>query len=349
MTSAGRDQSCRTRESDYWVEFQEMVLAGWMRRPLSIEGGKIMKIRPVFWAILCLALALGSCKSENTVSAKTESAEKVPEMATVTKTHLGGCILISPAAEPPADLYQESEIVPTNEYKPFTKKLSVYGITLIGRDDICDEFMRQVAKTIREMFPQNEVIDSELQKEILRNLYRYKAVIPLFLGKEEKFSPLDKKAWDLTTSQNSICDIIMEGVPGQVNEVVEHILHWVSDVGLHYTFPDEWGISKTSKIYKAMQEAIEKGHYHIEQYNEDVDEEEKNRILLQEYAYWVIFTGWDLYEPYGPEAEWTGIKNPRDLGEKLPLSYKLFEETIPKVMASPSRSTLDEFIKWQPQ
>jgi len=303
------------------------------------------KIRTVFWVTLCLALTLGSCKSEKNASTKSDLAEKAPEMAVTAKTHLGGCILISPAAEPPAGLYQESEVVQTDEYKPFTKKLAVYGITLIARDDINDGFMRQIAKTIKEMFPQNEAIDSELQKELLRNLYKYRTVIPLFWGEDHEFSPLDKEAWDLTTSQNSICDIIMEGVPGQVNEVVEHILHHVTDVGLHFTFPDEWGISKTSKIYKAMQEAIEKGHYNVEQYDEDIDEEERTRVLIQEYAYWVIFTAWDLYEPYGPEAEWTGIKNPEDLKEKLPLSYGLFEETLPKVMASPSRATLDEFIK----
>jgi len=116
-------------------------------------------------------------------------------------------------------------------------------------------------------------------------------------------------------------------------------------VGLHYTFTDEWGISKTSKIYFAMQEAIDKGHYNIAQYGEDVDDEERTRVLIQEYAYWVIFTAWDLYKPYGPEAEWTGIKNPSDMMEKLPLSYELFEQTIPKVMTPPSRSTLEEFTK----
>ncbi len=63
-------------------------------------------------------------------------------------------------------------------------------------------------------------------------------------------------------------------------------------------------------------------------------------MLIQEYAYWVIFTAWDLYEPYGPEAEWKRIKNPHDLMEKLPLSYELFEQTIPKVMAPPSHSPL---------
>jgi len=294
-----------------------------------------MSTRQVFCTIVTLTLLLGSCKSEKTVSETTESV----------KTHLGGCILISPAAEAPSDLYQESDIVPTDEYKPFTKKLSVYGITLIGRDDISDEFMRKVAKIIKEIFPQDGGTDSELQKEVLRNMYRYRTVIPLFLGEDYEFAPLDEAAWDITTSRNSICDIIMEGVPGQVNEVVEHILHHVTDVGLHYTFPDEWGISKTSKIYHAMQKAIDKGHYNIEQYDEDVDDEERTRVLIQEYAYWVIFTAWDLYEPYGPEAEWTGIKNPDDLKNKLPLSYEVFKETIPKVMVSPSRSTLEKFIK----
>jgi hypothetical protein len=300
-----------------------------------------MRTRYVFYAVLCLTLLSGSCSSGKNESEKTEPAPEITETA---NTHVGGCILASPAAEIPADLYQESDIVPTGEYKPFTKKLSVYGITLIGRDDISDGFMQKVAKTIKEMFPQNETIDTDLQKEVLRNLYRYRTVIPLFRDEDFEFSPEDQEAWDLTTNKNSICDIIMEGVPGQVNEVIEHILHFVTDMGLHYTFTDEWGISKTSKIYHAMQEAIDKRHYIIEQY-EEADEEEIIRVLIQEYAYWVIFTAWDLYEPYGPAAEWKGIKNPYDLMEKLPLSYELFEQTIPRVMAPPSRSTLEEFTK----
>lgn len=291
-----------------------------------------MSTRQVFCTIVTLTLLLGSCKSEKTVSETTEAV----------KTHLGGCILVKPAAEAPSDLYQESDIVPTDEYKPFTKKLSVYGITLIGRDDISDDFMRKVAKTIKEMFPQGG--DSELQKEVLRNMYRYRTAIPLFKGEDYEFSPSDEEAWDLTTSKNSICDIIMEGVPGQVNEVVEHILHHVTDVGLHYTFPDEWGISKTSKIYHAMQEAIDKKYYDVSQYGEE-DDEERNRVLLQEYAYWIIYCSWDLRETYGPkEAEWS-IMNSSELKAKLPQSYQLFESTIPKVMVSPSRSMLEKFIE----
>jgi hypothetical protein len=304
-----------------------------------------MSIKKISYVILCLTLVLGSCTSEKAEPEKAEAEKMASERTESVKTHLGDCILLAPAAEAPSDLYQESDVVPTDEYKPFTKKLLVYGIVLIGRDDISDDFMRKVAKAIKEMFPQGNGIDAELQKELLRNMYKYKTVIPFFLGHDYEFAPEDEATWDLTRSQNSICDIIMEGVPGQVNEVVEHILHHVSDVGLHYTFPDEWGISKTSKVYQAMQEAIDKEYYIIEQYGER-DEEVRNRVLIQEFAYWVIGSGWNFLGPYAPDAEWKIIRTASDLKEKLPLSYELFESTIPKVMVSPSLDTLEEFKKF---
>ena len=298
--------------------------------------------RYLFSTILCLILVLGACtpeKSEPETGEALEKTSKTPEKA---KTHLGDCILTTPAGVVPDELYQVGDLVSTDEYKPFTKKLSVYGIVLIGRDDISDDFMKMVAKTITEMFPkEGKSIDAELQKEVLTNMYKYKPVIPFFLEHDHEFSPEDEAAFDITRSQNSICDIIMEGVPGQVNEVVEHILHFVTDVGLHYTFPEEWGISKISKVYHAMQEAIDKEYYIIEQYGMR-DEEVKNRVLIQEFAYWLIGSGWNFLGPYAPDAEWKIIRTKSDLKEKLPLSYELFESTIPKVMASPSTATLEE-------
>ena len=99
--------------------------------------------REVFCIIISLALILGSCGSDKT------------------DPHFGGCILVSPTGEVPDDPYRESDIVPTDEYKPFTKKLMVYGITLIARDDISDAFMKKVAKTIRTMFPRKGSIDRQ--------------------------------------------------------------------------------------------------------------------------------------------------------------------------------------------
>jgi hypothetical protein len=259
---------------------------------------------------------------------------------------LGGCILTSPIGEVPADLYQEGDVVATDEYGPFTKKLSVYGITLIARDDASDGFMKRVAKTIKEIFPQDERMDLALQEELIKNLYRYKTTIPVPKGRDMDFLEEDKAAWERVESQNTICDIIMElgSVPGQVMEVVEHILHFVSDVGLHYTFPNEWGISKEWKLWQAMQEAVEKGYYDISSYA-DIDEEDvRDRVALQEFAYWVISTAWNLQEPYGPqgEEEWT-IKDAADLQAKLPVLYEVYEQTVGKIMVAPSLSTLEKF------
>jgi hypothetical protein len=295
--------------------------------------------------ILGLILVFGACTSDKVEPEKEEAGEMESETTKSVKTHLGDCIRLSPAGEVPENLYQESGVVLTDEYKPFTKKLSVYGIVLIGRDDISDDFMRKVAKAIKEMFPQGDGIDAELQKEVLINMYRYKAVIPFFLGHDHEFTPEDEAAFDLTRSQSSICDIIMEGVPGQVNEVVEHILHHVTDIGLHYTFPEKWGISETSKVYQAMQDAIDKEYYIVEQYGKR-ESEVRNRVLIQEFAYWLIGSGWNFLGPYAPDAEWKIIRTKSDLKEMLPLSYELFESTIPKVMASPSKATLEEFKEY---
>ena len=295
----------------------------------------------LLYLIAAFVLVLSACSSD-----ESEAPQQASERLESVQTHLGGCILLSPKGEVPEELYQLGEVVATDEYKPFTKKLLVYGITLIGRDDIADDFIQKVAKTITEVFPQQEGIDTELQKELLRNLYRYRTVIPLFKGQDHEFSQADEVAWDSTRNQNSICDIIMQDVPGQIMEVVEHILHHVSDVGLHYTFPDEWGISRTSELYRAMQEAIEKGYYVVDQYD-DVDEQDvKDRVLMQEFAYWIITSAWDLQNPYGPDAEWKTIRTPEDLKSMLPSSYQLIADTLPKVMVSPSIATLEEFIKY---
>jgi hypothetical protein len=284
---------------------------------------------------LPLIALLTACSSDDTGSATTEApAESEP-------THLGGCILISPIGEVPDDLYQENAVVATDEYPLFTKKLTVYGLTLIARDDASDEFMQKVAKTIREIFPRDEDLDLAKQEEILRNQYRYKAVIPVPVGRDMDFTEADEAAWDKITSQNSVCDIIMEGVEGQVMEVVEHILHYVSDVGLHYTFPNEWGISETSALAQAMKKSIDEGYYNVTQYRDIEAGEVRHRVLMQEFAYWIISTAWNLQEPYGPqgEEEWT-IKNQADLKAKLPEFYEAYERTVGRTMVAPSLETL---------
>ena len=254
------------------------------------------------------------------------------------------CVLSQPMGAIPDDLYNVGEIIESEDYPPFTKELNVYGITLIARDDISDNFMLNIANTIIEMFPKSVDIDTMLQKDLLRNIHKYKTVIPLFYGEDWDLSPTEEQLWDTTAGENSVCDIIMDNIPGQVMEVVEHILHHVTDVGLHYTFPNEWGLSSSSTLYSVTEEAVDLNYYDIQQYSDIDDVGVRMRVILQEYAYWIIYTSWDLREKYGPQdSEWS-IMNSVDLLEKLPDSYQLYNDTVVKIMACPSDSTLGSFI-----
>ena len=192
------------------------------------------------------------------------------------------------------------------------------------------------------MFPQDAGKALAQQEAVLRSQYAYRAVIPMFTGEPER-EDMEGTGFEMVERENSVCDIIMVTAPGQVMEVVEHILHYVSDIGLHYAFPDEWGIHRNSELALAMDRAIEAGYYDVEQYGDIDDEEVHFRVLMQEFAYWVITTAWNLQETYGPagEAEWS-ILNAEEMQAKMPELSDMIKRTVGTVMAAPSLETLQQ-------
>lgn len=283
-------------------------------------------------AAMILAAACGAPEAEAPPEAPAPAAEEgAPEM-------LGGCILTTPIGAVPTDLHARTPLTPTNEFAPFNKVLTAGGLMLVGDDAITDPFMELVATTIEEIFPADPGLDLEAQDRVLRAQYEYRSLIPFFAGQPDED---DQGAFEAITSNNSVCDIIMEGVPGQVMEVVEHILHYVTDVGLHYAFPAEWGIHADSEIAQAMQRAADAGYYDIGAYD-DIDEDDvRFRVAVQEFAYWVISTAWDLQTDYGPqnEREWT-LTTPAALQENMPELWAMYERTAARVMVAPSLETL---------
>ena len=253
------------------------------------------------------------------------------------------CMLTSPIGHVPNNIYTVGNIEPTEKYPPFTKKLEVCGVTLIARDEISNDFMQNVGNTISDMFTITSDTDLDIQRQVIESLYQYKTVIPLFYGEDWNISHSEENSWDETSSANSLCDIIMEDIPNQVMEVVEHILHHVTDVGLHYVMNDDWGLLSGSELYRVTNDAIISGDYDIAQYSDISEEDVRNRVILQEYAYWIIYTAWDLRKKYGPtESEWS-IMSKNELATKQSGSYDLFTRTIPKVMTCPSDSILNLF------
>ena len=253
------------------------------------------------------------------------------------------CMLTSPIGDVPNNIYTVGNIEPTEKYPPFTKKLEVCGVTLIARDEISNDFMKNVGNTISDMFSITSDTDLDMQRRVIESLYKYNTVIPLFYGEDWNISHSEENSWDETSSANSLCDIIMEDIPNQVMEVVEHILHHVTDVGLHYAMNDDWGLLSGSELYRVTNDAIISGDYDIAQYSDIGEEDVRNRVILQEYAYWIIYTSWDLRQKYGPaESEWS-IMSRNELATKQSGSYDLFTRTIPKVMTCPGDSILNLF------
>ena len=66
------------------------------------------------------------------------------------------------------------------------------------------------------------------------------------------------------------------------------------------------------------------------------------RIIAQEFAYWMIITGWDLKALYAPDAspEWT-ILTASEMETKLPLAHTLFTDTVNGVLVNPTQAYLD--------
>ena len=130
----------------------------------------------------------------------------------------------------------------------------------------------------------------------------------------------------------------------QIMEVLEHVLHLITDIGLHSAIPNDWGIARNSRVTLAMIEAIDKGIYNVKDTAQIIDPT-RSRIEIQEYAYWLISTAWNQQATYGevPNEEW-GVINIFDLQAKNPLGYELYMDTIPQIMSPPSDEAIQKII-----
>ena len=263
----------------------------------------------------------------------------------------GLCIIPDPIGAVPNDLYQKTDVTATAgdpTFGPYTKKIVANGITL-GSRDAPDWFLYAVADIIQEIFPK-DVSNPALQQQVMRDMYRYRALIPTVGDQGFLKNPTSamEKLNDAANEYNSICDAIWylpdESAETQIMEVLEHVLHFITDIGLHSAMPDDWSITRNSRVTLAMIEAIEKGIYNVKDTAQIIDPT-RSRIEIQEYAYWLISTAWNQQATYGevPNEEW-GVINIFDLQAKNPLGYELYMDTIPQIMSPPSDEVIQKVL-----
>ena len=147
-----------------------------------------------------------------------------------------------------------------------------------------------------ELFPR----PAAAAKEVLQNMYRYRAANPVFSG---AFVDQMEPARDVLNVRHDHdrLDGGLSNINGQIMEVYEHLLHIITGVGFSKTWPSKWGLTTSSDLYLAMQEAIGAGAYDVSSYA-GIDAEARTRIELQEFAYWALSTA----------------RSPRDLLPGLP-------------------------------
>jgi Ca2+-binding EF-hand superfamily protein len=259
---------------------------------------------------------------------------------------LGGCVLTMPRGSVPADVGAVGGVEASRALAPFTKELVACGITLVAEQAVPDSFLVDVGAVIADMFRLDADVDITLRAGVLKRLHAYRALLPVVRSEAslDALVQTDPSGFERLRKGNSLCDIIMSEVPeGQVMEVVEHVLHTVTDVGLHTQFPTEWGLSRESQLWLAMQRAIARGDYVIDSYDElraQADPGESDRVLLQEFASWFLTTAWDLQEPYGPdEEEWT-LRTRAELKAVEPEFFEVFERTAGRVLRAPRPEVL---------
>ena len=238
----------------------------------------------------------------------------------------------------------------------FTQYVDSNNLRIFGKEDVSSAFLDKVAQSYDAMLGDNQKIDQSMRSKYLqtsKDEYVYQRV-----GLEESFSKNEEYAHNTEVPRpykHNCTDFIWEenqGGPRQINEVIEHLLHTVTAVILNLTYPNDWGyMNSYSRLRQATQEAIDKGVYNVSDYDEiKGDKEGYNKIITQEYAYWLILAEWDYFLISGNKQEGMSgnreftLGTPNEIRNQLPLGHKLYEEYVEKILTKPDKNLIESLF-----
>ena len=249
-------------------------------------------------------------------------------------------------------------LLKNDTYKPYDKYAVSYNLIIGGLPDVTDEFVTNVANITNRMLAQNDATNSVNRDLLLENFNQFSAFQRVGSTNMTNYDPAlnneNYDGWDNINDNYAVVDFIWEATSnsstdeqtkaGQINAILEHLLHTITLI-FDKSFTS-WGYEDASSdLVLAMNEAIAGGFYDptgnygsIQQTNPTL----YSRIIAQEFAYWIILTGWDLKASYAADAapEWT-ILTAAEIENKLPLAHKLFTDTVNGVLVNPTQAYLD--------
>tara|TARA_B100000768_G_scaffold181922_1_gene207423 strand:+ start:1472 stop:2254 length:783 start_codon:yes stop_codon:yes gene_type:complete len=215
------------------------------------------------------------------------------------------------------------------------------NLRIFARKGVSESFLKNVGKVYDEMF--QEIADPAMRNVFLstsKSKYVYQRVGVDGMSPEGNPSkPYGDNATDYIWEMKS-------GGADQIGEVIEHLLHTVTAVVLYLSHGDWDYKSSSSPLYLAMKEASDKGIYDLSSYDNLKGDEAYNRIITQEYAYWLILAEWNYYVVTGKkEAGMTGngeftLGTPLEIQSNLPLGHNLYKNYIEKILTIPDKNKI---------
>ena len=243
------------------------------------------------------------------------------------------------------------EIVTDTQYRDYQKYVDVTGLRIFALPEVSDEFMSKVAETYSQMLQPGENIDTDLRSRYLKIVENEKVFQRIgYVGPEYYNFDSPNPSVDCCPGrgyEDNHTDFIWEyqnvSANDQVGEVIEHLLHTITGVGFAREFPEWNWYDENSKIYLAMNEAVEKNIYDISSYQEiknNGDMEGYNKVTVQEFSFWVIVTSWGYSDIYDlPHGEFK-ISSINQVRTELPIAFELYVDTIEKILTVPDKDFL---------
>ena len=243
------------------------------------------------------------------------------------------------------------------KYEPFNRYLDIKNLRLLVLDGVSDEIVIKISKTYENMFQDNGSIDQSKRDTLLntlKNNYVFQRVggaNPDAYGGEPPCCPdyahhIDPE--NINDFAHNASDYIWEKNPEeserQTIEVIEHLLHTITDQGFRHAFPETWEWNNSNSLLNmAMNQAIEKKIYNIESYKfiKNIDPVGYRKTIATEYAFWMILSAWNMFETAKISAneEWN-LDSAKELKDKLDLSWRLYEETVLPVLSVPDKNLI---------
>lgn len=247
------------------------------------------------------------------------------------------------------------EVSENRQFDPFVKFIDVENLRLFSLQEVSNEFLIKVAKTYLLMLEDNSNIDLEMRSKFLdvsKNHFVFQRIGlegPDYYERKFKadFGSLPQsRAPNNGPYRDNATDYIWEynqGSESQLNEVVEHLLHTITNVVFAIQFKDWNWEEPSSMIRLATKEAIDKGIFNISDYQEILnrgDTEGFNRVISTEFAYWLIAAEWgygDFFEL--PNSEFR-LNNQNQIAKTLPIGHKMYKCYVEKILSPPKLKDL---------